>query len=125
MNRDKIRTLSGKNLEELTFEGILSGDLKPEDFRISRETLRCQADAAEAGGYQHLALNLRRAAELTDVSNEEVLELYNNLRPGRATYRNLIATADRLEKTLNAPLTAALVREAAEAYRMRGLIRKE
>ena len=125
MNREKICTLSGKNLEELTFEGILSGDLKPEDFRISSETLRYQADAAEAGGYQHLALNLRRAAELTDVSNEEVFEIYNNLRPGRATHRNLIAIADRLEKKLNAPLTAALVREAAEAYRMRGLTRKE
>jgi propanediol dehydratase small subunit len=125
MNRDKVRTLSGKNLEELTFEGILSGDLKPEDFRISSETLRCQADAAEAGGYRHLALNLRRAAELTEISNEEVFEIYNNLRPGRTTYQNLIGTADRLEKNRNAPLTAALVREAAEAYRMRGLIRKE
>lgn len=125
MNHDKVRTLSGKNLEELTFEGILSGDLKPEDFRISSETLRCQADAAEAGGYRHLALNLRRAAELTKISNEEVFEIYNNLRPGRATYQNLIETADRLEKNRNAPLTAALVREAAEAYRMRGLIRKE
>jgi propanediol dehydratase small subunit len=124
MNRDKIFTLSGKNLEELTCEGILSGDLKPEDFRISSETLRFQADAAEAAGYQRLALNLRRAAELTEISNEEVFEIYNNLRPGRATYRNLIEIADRLEKKRNAPLTAALVREAAEAYRMRGLIRK-
>ena len=125
MNRDKIRTLSGKNLEALTFEGILSGDLKPDDFRISSETLRCQADAAEAGGYQHLALNLRRAAELTKISNAEVFEIYNSLRPGRATYQNLIKTADRLETNRDAPLTAALVREAAEAYRMRGLVRKE
>ena len=124
MNCDKIFTLSGKNLEELTFKGVLSGRLKPEDFRISSETLRWQADAAEAGGYQHLALNLRRAAELTEISNEEVFDIYNKLRPGRATYRNLIETADRLEKKRNAPLTAALVREAAEAYRMRGLIRK-
>jgi propanediol dehydratase small subunit len=71
-----------------------------------------------------LALNLRRAAELTGVSNDEVFEIYNTLRPGRAQYTELIDTADRLEKEYDAPLTATLVREAAEVYRERGLFRK-
>jgi propanediol dehydratase small subunit len=124
MENEKVCTLSGKELEELTLEKVLSGDLTAEDFRISSETLRCQADAAETAGYETLALNLRRAAELTRVSNAEVFEIYNTLRPGRATYAELTATADWLIKERDAPLTANLVREAAEVYRERGLFRK-
>jgi propanediol dehydratase small subunit len=125
MENEKVFTLSGKVLEELTLEKALSGDLAAEDFRISSETLRFQADAAENAGYETLALNFRRAAELTRVSNAEVLEIYNTLRPGRTTYAELIATADWLIKERDAPLTANLVREAAEVYRERGLFRKE
>lgn len=124
MENEKVCTLSGKELEELTLEKVLSGDLTAEDFRISSETLRCQADAAETAGYETLALNLRRAAELTRVSNAEVFEIYNTLRPGRATYAELTATADWLIKERDAPLIANLVREAAEVYRERGLFRK-
>jgi propanediol dehydratase small subunit len=109
-------------LDELTIEAVLAGELTAEDFRISGETLRRQADAAEATGYPQLAHNLRRAAELTRVSNQEVLDVYNALRPGRATYDQLIRLADHLEGDLDAPLTAALVREAAEVYLERGLV---
>jgi len=124
MEKDKVLTFSGKKLAELTLEKVLSDDLTAEDFRISSETLRCQADAAEAAGYETLALNLRRAAELTRVTNVEVFDIYNTLRPGRATYAELIARADWLIKERDAPLTANLVREAAEVYRERGLFRK-
>jgi propanediol dehydratase small subunit len=124
MENMKICSLSGKDLEELTLERVLSGELTAEDFRISKETLWCQADAAESAGYRHLALNLRRAAELTGISNEEVFEIYKALRPGRADYTELADMADRLETEHNASLTATLVREAAEVYRERGLFRK-
>lgn len=120
-----IRTMSGRTLDELNIEAILAGELAVEDFRISGETLHRQADAAEAAGYRQLAGNLRRAAELTCISNQEVLEIYNALRPGRATYRQLVALADQLETNLNAPLTAALVREAAEVYLERGIVRAD
>jgi propanediol dehydratase small subunit len=69
-----------------------------------------------------LAENFRRAAELTCISNEEVLNIYNQLRPGRSNYNSLITLAERLENEHQAPLTSALVREAAEAYLKRGLI---
>ncbi len=91
------------------------------DFRISRETLVAQAEAAEAAGYDRVGANLRRAAELTRVSNEELLEIYAALRPGRASYARLVELARHLERDLDAPLTGALVREAAEEYRRRGL----
>ncbi len=117
-----IHTATGRHVEELTLEAVLAGEVRTEDFRISGEMLRQQARAAEVAGYGQLAENLRRAAELTRISNEEVLEIYNTLRPGRTTYKRLTALANRLEQDLEAPLTAALVREAAEVYLSRGLI---
>jgi len=117
-----VVTRSGKHLDELTMDELLRGGLSEADFRISAETLRYQAADAEEAGYVELGQNLRRAAELTGVSNEEVLAIYNALRPGRTSYSALSALAERLAGELDAPLTAALVREAAEAYLARGLI---
>ena len=119
-----VRTASGRSLDELTMEALLSGELTTEDFRISGETLRRQADAAGEAGYRALADNLRRAAELTTIANEEVLGIYDALRPGRSTYGELIALADRLAEEHNAPLIAELVREAAEVYRGRGIVKR-
>ena len=123
MSRNTVRSASGRTLDELNIEAIRAGELTAEDFRISGQTLYRQADAAEAAGYWQLAENLRRAAELTGISNQEVLDIYNALRPGRSTYNELIALANRLENDLNAPLTAAFVREAAEVYQERGILR--
>jgi propanediol dehydratase small subunit len=119
-----IYTASGRTLGELNMEAILAGKLTTDDFRISGETLRRQANAAEAAGYRQLAQNLRRAAELTRISNDQVLEIYDVLRPGRATHLQLIALADQLENDFDAPLIAALVREAAQVYLERGLTKK-
>jgi len=121
MSKYSVRTFTGRYLQELSVENVLAGELTAEDFRTSAETLRRQADAAETGGYRQLAENLRRAAELTCISNEEVLEIYNQLRPGRGKYDSLCALAERLEKEYQATLTAAMVREAAEVYRKRDI----
>ncbi len=122
MKQKTIYSATGQSLDALNMEAVLAGQLTTEDFRISAETLRAQADAADAAGYAPLAENFRRAAELTDISNEEVLAMYNTLRPGRTTYRELLALAERLERDHAAPLTSALVREAAEVYLARGLV---
>ena len=119
-----LRTATGRTLDELDMEAIMSGKLTPDDFRISAETLRRQAQAAEQAGYGQLAENFRRAAELTAISNEQVFRIYAMLRPGRATYAELIALAAQLESS-DAPLNAALVREAAQVYQDRGLIAQE
>ena len=123
MLSDTVRTVSGCSLDELNMEALCAGELTAEDFRISGETLRRQADAAEAAGYWQLAENLRRAAELTAISNQEVFDMYKALRPNRSTYDELITLADHLENDLDAPLTAAFVREAAEVYQERGILR--
>jgi propanediol dehydratase small subunit len=117
-----VRTQSGRTLDELNMEAVLAGRLKTDDFRISDETLRQQADAAENAGYGQLAENLRRAAELTRISNEQVFAIYDKLRPGRATHEELVTLADRLEQEFDAPLIAGLVREAAEIYLERDLV---
>lgn len=124
MKQKTIHTATGRTLDDLSMEAVLRGQLTTEDFRISAETLQHQADAAEAAGYRQLAENLRRAAELTRISNEEVLEMYNTLRPGRTTHAQLIALAERLEREFDAPLTASIVREAAEVYLARGLVKE-
>lgn len=124
MSQDNVSSFTGRPLQDLTMENVLGGELTAEDFRTNAETLREQAQKAAAGGYRQLAENLRRAAELTCLSNQEVLEIYNQLRPGRSNYRSLIALAERLAKEHQAPLTSALVREAAETYLERGIVQE-
>ena len=125
MAKEPIRTISGRTLDELSIDAVRAGELTIEDFRISGETLRHQAGEAENAGYRQLAENLRRAAELTNVSNQEVFDIYDALRPGRSTHSQLIALADHLENDLSAPLTAALVCEAAEIYLERGIVKAD
>ena len=49
-SRDAVRTASGKAVAEITLDGVVSGQLGPEDVAVASETLRLQADFAEAGG---------------------------------------------------------------------------
>ncbi|WP_066897458.1 diol dehydratase small subunit [Mycolicibacterium houstonense] len=113
---------SGRNLTEVTVEAARSGDLALDDIRISRETLLAQADIAERTGSAQLAMNLRRAAEMTALSSEDMLSAYEALRPGRSTFPELMDLAERLDGQ-SAPICAAFVREAAVVYRRRGLLR--
>ncbi len=94
---------------------IADGSLEMSDFAISVEALERQATVAAEHGNSRLAENFRRAAELTTMPDDEVLKLYEALRPGRSSSTDLLATASRLEDA-GMPRCAALVREAAEAY---------
>ncbi|ART70002.1 propanediol utilization protein [Mycobacterium dioxanotrophicus] len=113
---------SGRSVHEVTVEAARSGGLTLDDVRISRETLLGQADTAEQAGSVQLAQNLRRAAELTALSAEDMLAAYEALRPGRSTFEELEAVAHRLAAQ-EAHTCAEFVREAAEVYRRRGLLR--
>ena len=92
-----------------------------DELRATPDTLRLQADVAEASGRAALAANLRRAAELATVPQDVVLELYTALRPRRSSAEDLEGWAVRLEDG-GAAATAAFVREAAEVYAARGLL---
>lgn len=123
MARDEIRSKSGRTLDELSIAALREGQLTAEDFRIGAETLMRQAGETEAAGYRQLAENLRRAAELTNLTNRQLLDIYNALRPRRSTFGELMDLAHHLQNDLNMPLVAAFIREAAEVYRKRGLLK--
>jgi propanediol dehydratase small subunit len=119
----QLHASSGRPLDAITPDAAAAGALAIADLQVSAETLRAQATIAREAGYPQLAANLMRAAELTAVPNAEILRMYESLRPGRSSYAELIALAERLEQTYHAPESAALVREAAQVYQARGLAR--
>ncbi|EIW0581351.1 diol dehydratase small subunit [Klebsiella pneumoniae] len=96
---EHILTPTGKPLTDITLEKVLSGEVGPQDVRISRQTLEYQAQIAEQMQRHAVARNFRRAAEL-------------------------LAIADELEHTWHATVNAAFVRESAEVYQQRHKLRK-
>ncbi|OBG88700.1 propanediol utilization protein [Mycobacterium sp. E802] len=117
-----ISSHSGRDVTEVTVEAARSGDLVLDDVRISRETLLIQAETAERTGSAQLGLNLRRAAEMTALSAEDMLAAYEALRPRRSTFAELEDLAARLAAQ-EAHICAGFVREAAQVYQRRGLLR--
>ena len=115
-----VRALSGKPVESLTVEAVRAGEVGLSDLRIHPETLERQAVIAEQHGNPQLADNLRRAAELTLLPDDDVLGIYEALRPGRSTAAELTVLAESLADR-GLPRCAALVVEAAEVYARRGL----
>jgi propanediol dehydratase small subunit len=118
---DLVETPSGLPLDEVTLEAARDGTLVGADVRATPATLRRQAAVARAAGRTQLADNLERAAELAAVPDDQLLEIYTALRPGRSTASELEAWAGRLDGW-GAEQTAAFVREAAAAYLERGLL---
>jgi propanediol dehydratase small subunit len=118
---DLVATPSGLPLDAVTLDAARDGTLRGDDVRATAETLALQARVARAAGRSQLADGLERAAELTRVPEDDLLAVYTALRPGRSSVAELESWAERLEG-LGAPRNAAFVREAAEAYRARGLV---
>ena len=115
-----VRALSGRAVDSLTVEAVRAGEVGVADLRIHPDTLERQAVVAAEHGNPQLAENLRRAAELTGLPDEEVLAVYEALRPGRSTPAELTALAASLAER-GLPRCAALVTEAADVYARRGL----
>jgi propanediol dehydratase small subunit len=116
----EIWALSGKPVDGLTVEAVRAGEVGLADLRIHPDTLESQAVVAQEHGNPQLAENLRRAAELTRLPDDEVLAAYEALRPGRSTPAELTALATSLAER-GLPRCAALVTEAADVYARRGL----
>lgn len=117
-----VKSRTGKSLNQLTLDNVKSGAITFEDMSIHPDTLEYQAIIAEASGRLTLAQNFRRAKELTAVPDDEILAIYNGLRPYRSSKADLLGYADRLETTYNASVCAKFIREAAEVYEKRGML---
>lgn len=120
---DLVKTARGQGLGDITLEEVMDGKVKPEDLRITAKTLLMQAEFAEQVGRRQLAQNFRRAAELTKVPDDRILEIYVALRPHRSSKDELLSIADELEEKYKAPICANHVREAAEVYERRRLLK--
>jgi propanediol dehydratase small subunit len=121
---DLVRTPTGRALDEVTLAAAREGALTVADMRATAETLGLQAQVARAAGRTQLAEGLERAAELTEVPDDELLAIYTALRPGRSTAEQLEGWAARLDE-LGATRNAAFVREAAGVYADRSLLTRD
>ncbi len=114
---------SGIDADEITVDNIRHGDINLDDIRIHPDTLEHQAQLAEDTGNPQLAGNFRRAAELARFTDEEVLRLYEALRPNRSSVQELHVIAQDLASR-GARRNAELFLQAADVYARRGLAKK-
>jgi len=122
---DPRKAESSLALEQLTLESLRAGNVVAKDLAIKRRTLLAQARIADERGYPQLARNFRRAAELTAFPNEVLIETYEKLRPYRATYYQLLSLAQEIAARYDAPEMGEYIRQAAEAYKSKGLVMSE
>lgn len=118
-----VKSMKGLNLNDITLEKVVAGELSFDDVKIRPETLEYQAQIAESAGRPRIAVNLRRAAEMTQIPDERLLQMYDSLRPYRCTKAELLAIAEELESQHRAKICAAFVREAADVYEQRGRLK--
>ena len=122
---DRLRTRNGHSLRDLTLDNLLAGNVAASDFGITAEGLRLQAAIAEGAGRPNLAQNLQRGAELVEIPDHVLLDVYELLRPGRAkSADDLRAVANQLRETYGAKETASLLEEAALVYERRGIFQR-
>ena len=86
---DKLKTPTGKNINDVTLEAVISGEITGNDVRITPETLEMQAQVAESRGRTLFASNLMPAAVLIAYADHPILQLYYALIPFRITTQNL------------------------------------
>jgi propanediol dehydratase small subunit len=119
---DLIEGRRRKRLDAITLEGLVKGDVEMEDLRITPAALKMQAEIARAAGRPMLAENFERAAEMVDVPQDFLMQVYELLRPGRTRDKQpLIEAAMRLREEFGAERMARFVEEAAAVYERRGL----
>ena len=112
----------GKALPEITLDAVIAGDVTMEDLRITPQALQAQADVARDAGRPTLALNFERGAELVEVPQDLIMQVYELLRPGRAKSKEeLLEAAATMRGTYKAERIARFIEEAAETYEARGL----
>lgn len=114
-----VHSPSGKKLDEITLDKVLNQEIDSKDLRITADTLKLQGQIAASAGRPAIQKNLQRAAELTRIPDERVLQMYNSLRPYRSTKQELLDISEELKTKYNAPVCSDWFKEAAEYYESR------
>lgn len=122
LEKEQIRSKTGKKLTEITLDEVLKGHISSDDIKISKEMLKAQGQVAKETGNDPMEKNFERAAELVDVPDDVILKMYDKLRPNRSTKLELVQMAQELIEKYNAKNCARLVMEAAEVYEKRGIL---
>ena len=122
-DRDTIKAKSGRRLSEMTLDYVRTGAARPDDLSVEANTLIMQVKFARQAGYLELVENLARAAEMTRIPNDEILDIYEALRPGRSSYHRLLSLSQHISSVYNAERTGAYIREGAEVYKDTGLLK--
>lgn len=117
-----ITSKTGKKLSEITLDEVKRGNVTAEDIKISSEMLRRQGQVSQEADNPQMSANFERAAELVNVPDDVILNMYNKLRPNRSTKQELALMAKELLEKYHAPHCAKLVLEAAEIYEKRGIL---
>jgi propanediol dehydratase small subunit len=118
-----IKSRSGKKLDQINMNGIMDGSITAEDIKISKEVLILQAEVARQDGKIQLARNFIRSAELIDIPDDRILEMYNALRPNRSTEEEFNQLIGELRNEYEANMCADLVAETLAVYKKRDLLR--
>lgn len=122
IEREQIRSKTGKKLTEITLDEVMKGHISSDDIKISKEMLKAQGQVAKETGNDPMEKDFERAAELVDVPDDVILKMYDKLRPNRSTKLELVQMAQELIEKYNAKNCARLVMEAAEVYEKRGIL---
>ena len=118
----QIKTTNGKTLDDLTLAAVMADEVTLADLSITAQALLNQAAISRSVNRPTLAQNFERAAELVQVPQQFLLEVYELLRPGRAASKtSLQAAAEKLRSTYKAEKMAAFFEEAIDVYQKRGL----
>ncbi len=117
----QLKAKSGKPYEQVTYEALIRGEVEKDDLKTHADTLWLQAEIAYRDGKKQFGDNLMRAAEMTAIPDEEVLEIYNLLRPNRTDKKTLLQAAEKVRRDYGANAIAALIESAAQVYEKRGI----
>ena len=119
---EHITSRTGKKLSEITLDAVKKGTITADDIKISKEVLHAQGEVSMDAGNAPMKANFDRAAEMVDIPDEVILEMYNKLRPNRSTKFELVTMAQTLLDKYQAKNCARLVMEAVEIYEKRGIL---
>ncbi|MDX1401771.1 MAG: diol dehydratase small subunit, partial [Kiloniellales bacterium] len=98
-----VSSFGCKDLDEITIEAVISGQVSMADLRITPQALQLQAEIARSADRNALAENFERASEMSRLPQSLIMEIYELLRPGRAERkRTLIHAAARLRDEFDA-----------------------